>query len=360
MKTEVVKIDPQNIDLGKIKKAAQVIKRGGIVAFPTETVYGLAADFFNKQAVDRIFEVKKRPKDKPLSVQVEDITYLEKLACDIPALAYQLASKFWPGPLTLVVKANRGGTIGVRIPNNKIARSLIKKSATALVAPSANLSAEPAAKTAGQVLHSFNGLIEMVIDSGPVELGIPSTVIDLTVSPYKILREGAISRKDLRSVRAAAAVKTILLVCTGNSCRSVMAWGLLKKMLKERGDYKIMTAGTRAFKGMPPTGETIQVMSEQEIDVSGHRTSPLSDEILREADLILVMERAHKENILERNPCLRNKVHLLNEFGRIGKEDKLVDPDIPDPIGKPLEFYRRVFGIIKESLTCTVKRLEQL
>ncbi|MBU3933151.1 MAG: threonylcarbamoyl-AMP synthase [Candidatus Omnitrophica bacterium] len=368
MKTEVVKIDPQNIDLEKIKKAAQVIKKGGIVAFPTETVYGLAADFFNKQAVDRIFEVKKRPKDKPLSVQIEDITYLEKLACDIPAFAYQLAGKFWPGPLTLVLparpeynwaggKANRGGTIGVRIPDNKIARSLIKESATALVAPSANLSAEPAAKTAQELMHSFNGLIEMVIDSGPVELGIPSTVVDLTVCPYKILREGAISRKDLQSVRARAAVKTILLVCTGNSCRSVMAWGLLKKMLKERGDYKIMTAGTRAFKGIPPTGETIQVMSEQDIDVSGHRTSPLSDEILREADLILVMERAHKENILERNPCLRNKVHLLNEFGRIGKEDKLVDPDIPDPIGKPLDFYHRVLDIIKESIVRTAKKL---
>ncbi len=381
MKTKVIKIDPQNIDLGKIKKAAQVIKKGGIVAFPTETVYGLAADFFNKQAVDRIFEVKKRPKDKLLSVQIEDIAYLEKLACDIPALAYQLAGKFWPGPLTLVLparpeyswaggparrslgvggKANRGGTIGVRIPDNNIARSLIKESATALVAPSANLSAEPAAKTADQVLHSFDGLIEFVIDSGPVELGIPSTVIDLTVSPYKILREGAISRRDLRSVGGAAAVKTILLVCTGNSCRSVMAWGLLKKMLKERSDYKIMTAGTRVVEGVRPTPEAIQVMAEQGIDVSGHLGRVLSDEMINEADLILVMERAHKESILMHRFDAKNKIHLLTEFGRIKKEDKLLNPDIPDPIGKPLQFYRRVFGIIKESLTSTVKRLEQL
>ena len=357
MQTKVLKIDPQNIDSEKIKKAAQVIKRGGIVAFPTETVYGLAADFFNKQAVDRIFEVKKRPKDKPLSVQIEDITYLEKLACDVPALAYQLAGKFWPGPLTLVLPARRSlgvggkakerGTIGVRIPDNKIARSLIKESATALVAPSANFSGEPAAKTAQELMHSFDGLIEMVIDSGPVELGMPSTVVDLTVSPYKILREGAISRKDIRSIQGTAAVKTVLLVCTGNSCRSVMAAGLLKKMLKDKDNYKIMTAGTRAFKGMPPTGETIQVMSEQDIDVSGHRTSPLSDEMLREADLILVMEQAHKENILERNPGVRNKVHLLNEF------------DIPDPIGKPLDFYHRVLDIIKEGIVRTAKKLKE-
>ena len=98
MKTKVVKIDPENIDQEKIKRAAGIIRKGGIVAFPTETVYGLGADFLNKQAVDRIFKVKKRPKGKPLTVQIQDIASLEELACDIPAFAYQLMSRFWPGP----------------------------------------------------------------------------------------------------------------------------------------------------------------------------------------------------------------------------------------------------------------------
>ncbi len=221
MKTEVIKIDPEDIDLEKIRKAAEVIKKGGVVAFPTETVYGLAADFSNKQAVEKIFTLKKRPKDKPLTVQIQDITYLEELACEIPTFAYQLMGKYWPGPLTLVLparrpvlrsqgvggslgvggKAKKEGTVGVRIPNNKIARSLLKESGTALVAPSANLSGEPAAKCAAEVLQTFDGLIEMVIDGGKVELGVPSTVIDLSVSPFKILREGAISQKDIQSVQ---------------------------------------------------------------------------------------------------------------------------------------------------------------
>lgn len=154
--------------------------------------------------------------------------------------------------------------------------------------------------------------------------------------------------------------KTILLVCTGNSCRSVMAAGLLKKMLKGKGDYKIITAGTATVKGIRPTAEALQVMSEQGVDVSNHQSSPLSDEMIDEADLILVMEKMHKENILMRRLNADNKVHLLTEFGRKELEDKLVDPNIPDPIGKSLEFYRKVFDIIKESAARVVKKLEDL
>lgn len=153
--------------------------------------------------------------------------------------------------------------------------------------------------------------------------------------------------------------KTILLVCTGNSCRSVMAGGLSEKLLKEKGNYKIMTAGTAAVKGMPPTPETIQVMADEDIDISGHRSSPLSDGMIQEADLILVMERAHKERVLNYYPEAKEKVHLLSEFGRIKKEDKLVDPDIADPIGRPLEFYRKVFAIIKEGIGHTVNKLQE-
>jgi len=200
MKTQVVKIDPENIDLEKVRQAAKIIKKGGIVGFPTETVYGLAADFANKQAVRRIFEVKKRPKDKPLTVQIRDIIYLEKLADEIPPFAYQLMGSFWPGPLTLVFRAKAGGTLGVRIPANKVARALIEESNTALVAPSANLSGQPEAKTADQVLETFAGLIEMVIDAGAAELGMASTVVDLTVSPPKVLREGIITERDILSV----------------------------------------------------------------------------------------------------------------------------------------------------------------
>lgn len=154
-------------------------------------------------------------------------------------------------------------------------------------------------------------------------------------------------------------IKTILLVCTGNSCRSVMAWGLLNQILTDKGDYHIITAGISAISAMPPTQETIQVMSEKGIDVSNHRSSLLTDEMLREADLILVMEARHKDNITSRLPEAQNKVHLLREFGRIKKENELFIPDIPDPIGKSIDFYRKVSDIIKEGIERVVKKLEE-
>ncbi len=211
MKTEVIRINPEQIDSEKMQKAAQLIRQGEVLAFPTETVYGLAADFFNRQAVDKIFELKKRPRQKPLTVQIRDIRHLERIARDIPTAAYQLMSRFWPGPLTLVLPACKasnpaGGsrkqsrTIGVRIPDNKIALSLIEESQTLLVAPSANLSGRPEAQTAEDVLQTFDGLIAMVIDGGKVELGMASTVVDFSTSPYKILRAGTISREELEVV----------------------------------------------------------------------------------------------------------------------------------------------------------------
>jgi len=141
--------------------------------------------------------------------------------------------------------------------------------------------------------------------------------------------------------------KVILLVCTGNSCRSVMAAGLLKKLLKEKGNYKVITAGTAAIKGMPATAEAIEVMSEENIDVSGHRSSPLSDEMIDQADLILVMEGRHQEHILAQEPSAGNKVHLLSES------------DITDPIGRSLDFYRKVYAVIKESILGVAKKLEE-
>ncbi len=154
-------------------------------------------------------------------------------------------------------------------------------------------------------------------------------------------------------------IKTILVVCTGNSCRSVIAAGLLRNMLKDKSRYRVVTAGTAAIKGMPATAEAVQVLSEEGIDVSDHLSQPLSDEMINEADLILAMEQRHKAHILVRIPQAKEKVHLLSEFGRMASEEKLVDPNIPDPIGKPVDFYRQVYNIIRESVIRAVKKLEE-
>lgn len=156
-----------------------------------------------------------------------------------------------------------------------------------------------------------------------------------------------------------ARIKTILIVCTGNSCRSVMAAGLLKRLLGAGDNYQIITAGTAGLSGLEPTRETVQVMSEQGIDVSGHRSQALTDEMLYKADLILVMSQRQREHILKRSPHTAHKVHLLAEYG-LGEEQKqLVHPDIDDPIGRSLDFYRKIFKIIKENIIRSAEKIKE-
>ncbi|MDI6829253.1 MAG: L-threonylcarbamoyladenylate synthase, partial [Armatimonadota bacterium] len=185
MLTLVLKVAPDNPDLTVIHRAAQAIRRGELVAFPTETVYGLAADAFNGNAVERVFEVKGRPKNNPLPVQVASVQDVFSLAVDVPASALRLMEKFWPGPLTLVLRASPHvselitagtGKIGIRIPNHPVALALIRSAGTPIVAPSANKSGEPPPTTAEQVLAHFDGKIEIILDAGPTEIKVSSTV----------------------------------------------------------------------------------------------------------------------------------------------------------------------------------------
>ncbi|HHX49317.1 MAG TPA: threonylcarbamoyl-AMP synthase [Clostridiales bacterium] len=189
-----------------IEEAAKLIKEGEVVAFPTETVYGLGADAFNKDAVEKIFKAKGRPADNPLIVHLSSKDQLNKVAIDIPKEAYILIDAFSPGPLTLILNRHPDipnittsglNTVGIRFPNNKLAQMLISKSDTPIAAPSANISGRLSPTTGQAVYEDMNGKIPMILDDGKCQVGIESTVLDLTKKPYTILRPGAISAKML-------------------------------------------------------------------------------------------------------------------------------------------------------------------
>lgn len=199
-KTIVLKVDPKSPDAAAIAQAAKAVKEGLLVAFPTETVYGIAANFLDHKAVDKLYEVKKRFKGKPFTVHIADPGAIRDMGCSIPKKAKAAIEKFWPGPLTIILKSKDGRKIGFRMPANKVALDLISASAVPVVAPSANLSGAKPPTDAKAVLRDLDGTIDILIDSGPTHIGIESTVVDLTVTPPVILREGAIKRAALMRI----------------------------------------------------------------------------------------------------------------------------------------------------------------
>jgi len=207
--TLVLKINARKPEMDKIRIAADIIRKGGTVAFPTETVYGLGADALNAKAVKKLFEAKKRPPDNPIIVHVASKRDVYRLARDIPKAAENLMANFWPGPLTLVLKRSRLvpditvvglDTIAIRMPKNKVALALLKESGTPIAAPSANLAGKPSPTTAHHVIEDLAGRIDIVLAAGPTKIGVESTVINMTFSPPEILRPGGTPYERLREV----------------------------------------------------------------------------------------------------------------------------------------------------------------
>ena len=191
-----------------LETAARFLQAGELVAVPTETVYGLAGNGLDEQAVQRIYEVKGRPAVKPLSLMVPGAEAMDAYCEDVPAQARALAEKFWPGPLTIVLKARPlvpslvragGATVGLRCPDHPLTLELLRLAGIPFAAPSANPSGEPSPKTAGEVLGYFDGKIAAVVDGGACGIGRESTLLDMSATPYRVLRQGALSREAIEN-----------------------------------------------------------------------------------------------------------------------------------------------------------------
>jgi L-threonylcarbamoyladenylate synthase len=209
MKTAVWTIDPAAPNAEVIAEAARVLRGGGLVAFPTETIYGLGANALDASAVARIFAAKGRPANNPLIVHVADAGAARHVTADWPASAEMLAGRFWPGPLTLVLPKGesvpdevtaRGPTVAVRVPAHPVALALLRVSGVLIAAPSANRSTELSPTRGEHVLRGLNGRIDLLLDAGPTAGGIESTVLDLTATPPRLLRPGLISPAELEAV----------------------------------------------------------------------------------------------------------------------------------------------------------------
>lgn len=196
------------IPTGDIEKAAQILRKGGVVAFPTDTVYGLGADAFNARAVERVFEIKNRPRNLPLPVLIATLEQLNILADPVPEIAWLLIRGFWPGGLTLVLNRKDsvpaflcpGSTIGIRFPNHPVCLALIRHTGNPLIGTSANISGQPAALTAAEVAQQLGSKLDFILDGGKCPGGRESTVVDVTREPPAILRQGIIPASAIERV----------------------------------------------------------------------------------------------------------------------------------------------------------------
>lgn len=345
----VVSVSPERYDAKALAPAAAVLNSGGLVAFPTETVYGLAVRADREESVRRLLETRGSPRDKVLTLHIADVDDVQRYVGTVPHLAYRYIREFWPGPLTLVLPKG-AGTVSLRHPANRIAQDLIRQAHAPIVAPSANKAGQAPACTAAQVMAVFRDAIDCVVDGGPTPLGQTSTVVRILGRKPEILREGAIPRDRIEGLTYVS----VLFVCTGNTCRSPLAEGIFRRALAQRlgvpaGEiesrgFRVASAGTGAATGMPAARNTIEVLRERGVDLAGHESRPVTASMIHDADFVLALSTEHVRSMKEWVPESTARIALLDPAGRA----------IEDPIGGSLDLYRATADRIESCLAAWI------
>ena len=348
--TRVFQVPPRDVDPSLLEEPAAILRSGGLVGFPTETVYGLGVSTRVASAVERLVDVKGRPGGKPFSYHLARVEEVSGIARVSP-LAAKLLERYAPGPITLLLPSleDPEKQVGVRVPANEIARKLIELAGAPLFVPSANPSGEPPALSGEDVLRYFDGKIDAVVDGGTTLLKEASTVVRVEDSGFQVLREGIITREMIHQCLEG---RRILFVCTGNTCRSPMAAELFKKHLaaklrkpldelNELG-YRVASAGTFAAEGSPPSEHAVTALEEMGCDLSRHYSQPVTLELLAECDHVYTMSSSHYQ-VLQR---------LCEELPRSARPriDRLAEECITDPVGGDLETYRRCAAEIDSAI----------
>ncbi len=351
---KVYKLKDATLSGSEFKELAGILEAGQVIVFPTETVYGLGCLYDKEAGKIEIFDIKKRKPQKRLPIMIKDLRTIESyFKCKPSSLAKDIMYKFMPGPLTVVLNCASGNSFAFRMPAHEFILDLISVCRRPLVATSANVSGEKPAVDFIQARRVFFNKVAAIIDGGRCRLREPSTIIDLSeTDTFRIVREGVYSQELIKT--ALSNPRNILFVCTGNSCRSILAQAVLEKELKDNKntDILVTSAGTAALENMPPSQDTIRVLREAGIKTDEYKTKRLTLEILKQADLVLTMERAHMCYILEHNPKLKHKTFGFLKFA-FGLED-----EIQDPIGKGIDEYRKVFSLISKAMKRVIKKIE--
>ncbi|HET6203957.1 MAG TPA: L-threonylcarbamoyladenylate synthase [Planctomycetota bacterium] len=336
MAAERIRVGAGSLPGETIDRLAHALREGGLLALPTETVYGIGARADDEGALRRLREVKRSPAERSFTVHLPDASWVERHARPPLRPARRLIDRYWPGPITLILPSEDGGWVGLRLPAREVTREVLRRTGSPVVLSSANRAGEAPAVDAEEVERCFGDDLDAIVDGGRCELGQASTVARIGPGTFEVLREGILTAEEVRR----AAGRRIIFVCTGNTCRSPMAEGLLRRTLAkslgtddagiERFGYRVDSAGLVAWGGAPPSSHAVDVMQEEGIDISGHRTHALTAAMVRDCDLLLAMSRSHLALVRDLAPDCEHKARLLDPAGA----------DTPDPFGGSRDDYR--------------------
>ena len=344
MKTELLPVRDVETDRAPVAAAVERLRRGEVVALPTETVYGLAA---LPEAEAALRGAKGRDDGKPFTWAAPSREDAARIGDLTPFGLQKLARRFWPGPLTLIAARRAGdGRVGLRVPAHKVALAILREIGAPLLLTSANRSGEAEARDAQEVARALDGRVGLILDGGPAQLGEASAVVSFEGTRALIHREGVI---DAGMIRRAAA-RHVLLVCTGNTCRSPMAEHLMRALwaealaiaperLLEFGGV-VESAGTSAMPRMRASEEGVELLARRRIDLTRHRARRLDAEMVRAADHVFAMTADHARAAAALAPAAADRIELLDPDGR----------DIADPIGGSLEVYRECVAALERAI----------
>lgn len=344
MTTQILSVQTENSRQNAIKQAADLLSAGRIVALPTETVYGLAADTTLPEAMLILSALKGRPDHKPFTHAHANQEMAFSTIPRPPLAAVKLARRYWPGPLTLVLADGKGGTVGLRVPENGDTRAILTTLGHPIALPSANPAAEKPARDPAEVIDYFDGRIAAVLDGGRTALGQPSSVVRVATGGVTVLREGALSSEEVFDT----AMARILIVCSGNTCRSPMAEAMLRSLIEKRelDGFTVMSAGLHTRGGEPASQGALAAMKTHDIDLTQHRSQTAAVELVNEQDVVYAMTRNLADALRERaeHP---ERIHMLDPEGS----------DVRDPFGGSIEEYRTCAEEIQRLIA---KRVEEI
>lgn len=359
--------------------AVDALRRGGLVVFPTETVYGVAALASNRTAYEALCGVKGVPAGQAFTIHLADPSQISRWVAVSGGIVRRFIEKVMPGPVTLVMELDKSriedllaavglapdalprvsdqGEVRLRCPDHPLARRLIESVEGPVIGATASSPCGSAALDATEAAAAF-GERALVIDGGRCRYGKPSTVVRIRTTGARpiisVEREGVYDERYIMKLTR----WTLLVICSGNTCRSPMAEGLARRMLaKQQGlpeaeldaaGLRVISAGAFAAPGLPPSPESIEIMQRHEIDISRHRSQPLTREMIHEADLILCMTQSHRRAVLAMVPSALDKTLTLDVSGK----------DIEDPIGSGMEAYDRSARAIEHGLEQRLKEYQ--